>query len=176
MVGLVAISGTGQANRSADVIFVHGLGGDPLATWQFGGRSDQFWPKWLGEDLPSIGVWSLGYEAAPVKFMGHSMSIQDRAVNALALVEAQRLGKNPTIFICHSLGGLLVKQMVRHSVEYPNAIADGLIRNIKGIVFLATPHSGSATATWSGRFLKLLSGPILSELTANNAQLRELNI
>ena len=25
------------------------------------------WPVWMGEDLPEVGVWSLGYENAALK-------------------------------------------------------------------------------------------------------------
>jgi protein SERAC1 len=100
---MVEISTPGQASRSADVIFVHGLAGDARATWR--GQGNAFWPKWLANDLPSVGVWSLGYESAVLKW-GHSMAIRDRAINALAQLEANDLGKNPTVFVCHSLGGL----------------------------------------------------------------------
>lgn len=180
---LVEIYGTKQANRSADVVFIHGLGGDPRGTWEVKGRPDQFWPKWLGEDLPSVGIWSLGYEASP-SLLGHSMTIRDRALNAIAHLDAQGLGKNPTILICHSLGGLLAKQIIRQCVDSASSVditssrdfEKRFLKNLKGIVFLATPHSGSSAATWTTRLVSMFSGPLLSELTLDNPQLRDLNI
>jgi len=47
----------GDALRhTLNVIFVHGLGGDPITTWHPEGRPDDFWPKWLADDHPEIGV------------------------------------------------------------------------------------------------------------------------
>jgi hypothetical protein len=104
------------------------------------------------------------------------MSIHDRALNAIALLEAQGLGKNPTILICHSLGGLLAKQIIRQCVDSPGDFEKLFLKNLKGIVFLATPHSGSSVATWTTRLLSMFSGPALSELTLDNPQLRDLNV
>jgi hypothetical protein len=48
---------------SAAVVFVHGLGGDPLGTWTSGTDVAAVWPKWLAEDLEGVAVWSVSYEA-----------------------------------------------------------------------------------------------------------------
>ena len=47
MDGLQKISGCDDADRVADVIFVHGLDGDARATWHPKDRPDAFWPAWL---------------------------------------------------------------------------------------------------------------------------------
>ena len=47
--------------HSADVVFVHGLGGHLIHTWET--ISGEFWLKWLGGRLPQIRVWSFGYNA-----------------------------------------------------------------------------------------------------------------
>ncbi|WP_158699549.1 hypothetical protein [Magnetospirillum gryphiswaldense] len=52
-----------QSNPQAliDVVFIHGLGGGPIATWQHDGHPENFWPKWLAEDLGAvINVYSAG--------------------------------------------------------------------------------------------------------------------
>jgi pimeloyl-ACP methyl ester carboxylesterase len=175
MNAFMAVSATAGRTRSADVIFIHGLAGDPIATWHPPGKPDDFWPKWLAEDLPAVGVWSFGYSAPVLKFTGAPMALVDRAVNALAYFESAGIGEAPIIFVAHSLGGLLVKQIVRHCAEFPSPFASKILGNTKGVIFLGTPHSGSQMATWTTRLLSLVTGPIVSELVSDSPQLRELN-
>jgi hypothetical protein len=90
MAELVPVHGCGNPGRSGDVVFVHGLNGDPRDYW---GGPGSHWPTWLGEDLPDVGIWSLGYENAALKprrfslahlvlQRGFAMPLLDRAKNA----------------------------------------------------------------------------------------------
>src|SRR5215467_923411 len=107
-----------QGSRSA-VVFVHGLGGDAFATWQSGPQEKDFWPRWLVEDLPEIEVWTVQYDASPSKWLGSAMALPDRAANLLAWLEAERLYEKKLLFVAHSLGGLVVKQLLRLSADRP---------------------------------------------------------
>lgn len=53
------------ADPRLNVLFVHGLGGDPVSTWCYeGGLADgYFWPRWLAEDITGLAVYSVGYPA-----------------------------------------------------------------------------------------------------------------
>ena len=77
-----------------------------------------------------MGVWSLGYAASPTKWArargwfsarwrdsGHGMALPDRAVQVLDLLVQRGLGQRPLMFICHSLGGLVAKQVLRSSYD-----------------------------------------------------------
>jgi pimeloyl-ACP methyl ester carboxylesterase len=168
---------TGKDEPRADVIFVHGLGGDPFSTWWH--DPDQLkdsWPFWLAEEVPEVQVHSLEYEASPSKWLGPAMPLTDRATNVLTVLETHGIGRRPIVFICHSLGGLLAKQMLRDaedtSVEGWRAIA----AQTKTIVFLATPHAGSDHATWLHRLGTLLrASRAIEDLRAHDAHLRNLN-
>src|ERR1035441_4557807 len=135
------------AQASGDVIFVHGLDGDARGTWQIGADSKTFWPSWLGEELPQVTVWTLDYEAHALNWSGPSMPLLDRASSVLDLLAVRIPAPRSLFFIAHSLGGLLVKQMVRRAADRSLPLA----RNTRGVVFLATPHSGSQKATWLDR-------------------------
>lgn len=174
--GLNKISGCDNPNRTTDVIFIHGLDGDAFTTWERDGKPENFWPQWLGEELPNIGVWSLGYAVSSNAWKGSAMPLTDRAINALDQLELDGIGHYPIVFICHSLGGLLVKQMLRHAYDFNKAEFKRIADQTRGIVFLSTPHSGSGIANWIN-YLGILLRPTVSmrELQAHHPGLRDLN-
>ena len=162
-------------NCIGDVIFVHGLDGDATKTWQH--DRDSFWPNWLAQDLQRIAFWSLDYDVSAVRWRGHAMPLADRATNVLHLLDVQDIGKRPLVFVTHSLGGLLVKQMLRNASDFGEPAWKVIAAQTKGIVFISTPHSGSGLATWL-RHLSTITRPteIIPELAANNPYLRNLNL
>lgn len=175
---LIAINGTENENRIADLIFVHGLGGDALSTWHPQGKKEinDSWLAWLGRDFEELGIWSVNYEVEPFRWRGSTMPLADRATNVVDLLDIHEIGERPVIFITHSLGGLVVKQMLRHASDYGNPSWKKIVEQTKGIVFLSTPHSGSDIANW----MKYIGGIIgasvsVEELRANDSRLRELN-
>jgi tetratricopeptide (TPR) repeat protein len=170
----------GIGDRRGSVVFVHGLGGHPFDTWRRGSDDGSFWLLWLAKDIPGLAVWTLSYEAPPTNWMGTAMPIQDRARNVLELLLGERgLRDLPLIFVCHSLGGLLVKQVLRvvHDRSSYDAEALRLLASVKGVVFIATPHTGSSLATLLDK-LRLLARPSAStlDLERNSAHLRDLNL
>jgi len=178
--------------RKADVVFIHGLGGDAFATWRHGEGDDTSWPHWLAAEFPDLGVWSLGYTAKPVDSLGpladlfrsgkrdtgQSMSLPDRAVQVLDLMrlDARFRADCPVVFVCHSLGGLLAKQILRQANDHLNhADSRAMTRRIAGVLFLATPHQGAVLASLANRFSTIF-GPSasLAALKAHDPHLRNL--
>jgi hypothetical protein len=130
------------------------LDGDGTTTWKPDGRSDS-WLEWLGHDIPTIAVWSLTYPAGATKWTtdGEGMALPDRAANLIPTMLYHDVGTRGIVFVCHSLGGLVVKQILRHSKEMAVPEWASIARSTLGVVFLATPHAGSNLAT----FAKVLS-------------------
>jgi len=177
-IGLIPILGCTNVNRSGDVIFIHGLGGNARSTWHPKGMQDddEFWPVWLGSDRPELGIWSLGYEVEPFAWKGSTMPLVDRATHTLALMETDDIGKRPVLFITHSMGGLLIKQMLRHAHDFGSQEWKTIVEQTRGIVFLSTPHSGADIANWVRHIRKLVQLTVsVEELEANHPRLRELN-
>src|ERR1700730_2337234 len=54
--------GRGSGDKRANVIFLHGFGGDLKGTWRHGLGDEFFWPRWLAEDVPGLAVYSLGHD------------------------------------------------------------------------------------------------------------------
>lgn len=174
---LIKVSGCDDPRRVGDVVFVHGPDGDARSTWRPAGHRGPAWPEWLGGDLPDSGVWLLDYEGRSPGGQGHGMPLADRATHALALLETEGLGERPLVFIGHSLGGLLVKQLLRHGREYGDPSWRRIADQTRGIVFLSTPHSGSDITSWVEHLGSATMGTAsMRELQANDPRLRELNV
>lgn len=106
------------------------------------------------------------------------MPLADRAGNILALLEADGLGKRPIIYVCHSLGGLVVKQMMRTAEGHGSAKWQEIGRRTAGLVFLSTPHAGARLANYLdglGRLLGLRPTAAVGDLEHSAAALRDLN-
>ncbi|MEH2223374.1 AAA-like domain-containing protein [Nostoc sp.] len=175
MTGLIKISGCDNPKRRGDVIFVHGLGGHARGTWhpQELRNDDNFWLTWLAQERPDLGIWSFGYKAEPFEWRGSTMPLFDRASNLQEYLEVYDIGKYPIIFIAHSMGGLLVKEMLRNAQTFQKT---AVIKQTKGIVFLSTPHTGSHLANLVDKIGILARTTVsVNELKAHIPQLRQLN-
>ncbi|PNG26213.1 alpha/beta fold hydrolase [Methylocella silvestris] len=177
---LIKIANWGGGQPRASVVFVHGLGGHVYDTWRRNPDDDTFWPTWLAQDVRGITVYALVYGAPPSNWLGTAMPLQDRAVNILeVLLSEPALRTAPIIFVCHSLGGLLIKQIMldleRQKGRRPEA--KELLECVSEIVFLATPHTGSRQGSWIDR-LRFIAWPtsIARTLVANDPTLRAINV
>ena len=169
-----------RGKTRASVVYVHGLGGHVYGTWRRAADESTFWPLWLAQDVEGLNVFSLAYDAPVSNWLGTAMPLQDRAANILEILLSEPdLRTGPVIFICHSLGGLIVKKIVlnlqQQASRRPEA-AD-LLQRVTEIVFAATPHTGSAQATWLDR-LRFLAWPssVARVLVANDPSLRDINV
>jgi hypothetical protein len=171
---LIIVSGGDQTGRTGDIIFIHGLDGDARLSWTTPTTPDGFWPAWLGAELHDFRIWSVAYDVKSSSWAGYSKALVDWAPNLLDLLAGKRIGERPVIFIVHSFGGLVVKQMLREAVHSPNASWRDIAAQTRGVVFLATPHTGSRLANWV-RWVPLYFRTVtVKELEEHNPQLREL--
>jgi hypothetical protein len=96
---------------------------------------------------------------------------QIQANHLIKLLLAAGVGRRPVVFVCHSQGGLLIKELLTnlHTSHL-------LLQATKGVVFLGTPHLGSPHAQYAPEtmhtilynpslpFKQLIPGPELLEL------------
>ncbi|EGR2722793.1 hypothetical protein DUG83_15060 [Vibrio parahaemolyticus] len=183
MADLRLMSGDSLARKH--VVFIHGLGGNAETTWQSRDSEKVFWPKWLHEDIEDVCIWSIGYEAPKLTVRDSGMGLLDRAQNVLeTLLAEQQLSKGELILVGHSLGGLIIKQLLRlASDQNGRKGAIELINRITGVAFLGSPHTGADLAQTGNSlfgqlFLKLFlhqPSAATASLERNDATLRDLN-
>ena len=142
------------------VLFLHGLTGDLEETWDpRAGKNgdDRFWPHWIVDEVEASSVGLLGYPAPLTAFLEKSPSKQPHEIarDLLRRLDAERFltdgpGSRPLVMICHSLGGVIAKQMLRESLD-DSSLQGGaaFARDLRGVVFIATPHDGSGWANFS---------------------------
>jgi len=134
----------------------------------------------MSADIENLAVWTVGYQAATSRWLGNAMHLSDRATNVLErLLLEPSLRAGDITLIGHSLGGLLIKQMLR--------IADGMsdqrpevasfLKRVRRVGFIATPHAGSGISTIADR-LRVLARPsaATASLVRNDPHLRDLNL
>ena len=162
------------------VIFVHGLSGTITDTWtSHSSGSEMSWPSWLEEDIPGTSVWLVGFQAARTNWGGYGISITDRANSILARILAEPgLVSGAIVFVSHSLGGLVVEQILRSAQRDASSDqrATAFLARVKKNAFLGTPHRGSFLATFAVRW-RLLIRPsdTTRDLLPGSPQLKDLN-
>ncbi|WP_045481934.1 esterase/lipase family protein [Vibrio owensii] len=172
--------------KDIHVIFLHGLGGDANGTWLKKGSKDEAWPIWLAEDNGDLNIWTVEYDAPKLKFDSSGMGIPDLAVNIFEhMLKVSELSEGEIIFVCHSLGGLVTKQILRIANDQANRVeAQQFLGRVSGVAFLGTPHLGADIANHSDNiFVKGLlrcltfQQPSIAaaSLSRNDPNLRELN-
>lgn len=180
MFRLIKVAGWSDGPTRCNAIYIHGLGGHAYDTWTRHSDLAGYWPLWLANDIQGLSAHSLQYPAAASSWLGASLNIYDRAQTVLEeLLSNPDFQKCPLVFITHSMGGLIVKQVLREADRRSQIGDEGAKRIIsatKAVVFIATPHLGSYQATLLRR-LSFLVWPseATQDLAANSASLRELH-
>lgn len=141
---------------SIDIVAVHGLQGDAFKTWEHENGSN--WLKdFLPADVPLARIMTFGYESS-VAFSKSVAKIEDKSLQLLNNLGAKRDGpdmtsvgsQRPIVFICHSLGGILVKKaLILAHENLSNTYYKDVVDNTKAIIFLGVPHKGSNSAWWA---------------------------
>ena len=166
----------GDVAAVLDVIFVHGLTGDPLKTWTSSGDDSVFWPKWLHDDNPALRILTLGYPSAMLSKWGKGeLNIYECAKASLELMAAKSIGGRPIAFVAHSLGGILTKRILRTASDGQNAAWKAIPKQTKAVFFLATPHTGAGLASAFKFVIPRLTSSHIETLTNSTGTLTDLN-
>lgn len=175
--GLQKIAGCDNVDRAMDIVFIHGLDGDSWTTWM-ADKDDiaTFWPNWVAEDFAQVGLWTLGYAADSTKWKEESMPLADRGYQVVESLASHGLGERPMVFITHSMGGIVAKQILRHAESFGVSRWESVCKKTKGMAFIATPHSGAHIANFAELAKAVYrTNEHVGELAAHHPRLRELH-
>ena len=79
------------------------------------------------------------------------------------------------MFVCHSLGGLVTKQVLRLADESREEDVHAIAKACRGVLFLATPHLGVKLATLTDTFQVIFGATVtLEDLREHGADLEDL--
>lgn len=133
-----------DATADVDIVFVHGLNPEGREDYhkQAWTQKGFFWPDDIRTQIPSIRVMMFRWNSA---ILGDSSnaSLNEHANDLLDEIHRNRdpsKRHRPLIFVCHSLGGLLVKQAL--IISQLNPKYECIYQSTFGLVFFATPHRG----------------------------------
>ncbi|RAH45013.1 LipA and NB-ARC domain protein [Aspergillus brunneoviolaceus CBS 621.78] len=180
-----------------DIVFVHGLNGHAYNTWA-SKNNGTFWPADLLPEVlgPSrVRILTYGYNANVTAFTDGASKdrLHNHAETLASGLAANRNLRNcserPIIFVCHSLGGLVVKR----TLIYCRSVNNEKIQHLRsiyvstyGILFLGTPHNGSDVAKWGALLQNICSAVmpkkfmessphLVKALKTNNETLQNIN-
>jgi hypothetical protein len=127
-------------SRKDALVFVHGLGGDAVKTWT--NRSGVYWPRLVANDpeLADYDVYVYAYETTPT---GECLGVPDLATQMRTRLVSDRVFEthDRVIFVSHSLGGLVVREML--------STFDELVPKTPLLLFYGTPGHGAELARWA---------------------------
>jgi hypothetical protein len=177
-IGLFELAkGKHNDERTIDVVAVHGLQGDAYQTWTH--ENGTMWlESILADKIPYARIMTFGYNST-IAFSSSVAKLEDKSIEFINRLTMKRSSiengsTRPIVFICHSLGGILVKKALILAHERSSDIHyRNILDNTKAIAFLGVPHRGADTAWWFNFAANSLKGATLN-MSTHTALVKEL--
>lgn len=137
------------------------MNGGRLSTWT---KEGILWPQvLLPPKIPKARVLTFGYNA-DLTMNTSTYGMRDHATKLLSSLRDKRDEPDelhrPIIFVCHSMGGLIVKQaLLTASIDQQYLL---ISQHTQGVVFMGTPHRGSDLAKWGSLLATIAKVAFLS--------------
>ncbi|CAG2216688.1 SERAC1 [Mytilus edulis] len=186
---------------NADIVFVHGLLGGPFKTWRQQDRKGPGGDKFSDgtesvkkEPIHFAGP-RIGWQKTVVIFVSYLWnmiqisvpgmqtalfetevwrSLTVRASSILQKLKKADIGSRPIIWVGHSMGGLLIKQILSIADDTPGL--DNIVNNTVGVLFYSTPHRGSSLAHLSNQASLIVAPTVeVKEMGRDSPMLRRLH-
>lgn len=143
------------------------------------------WPmEWLPKDFPNIRVIGLNYDSSLSQWSAsgcpcekYDGKLEKRAGEFLKKLAKSNIGQDrPVVWVGHSMGGLLIKSIMNQAAASDDPAVRRIAENSRAVMFLGTPHRGSAIAKLKQHTSALVWPSVeVRELEENSTQLLHLN-
>lgn len=143
------------------------------------------WPmEWLPKDFPNVRVIGLNYNSSLSEWSAsgcpcekYDGKLEKRAGEFLKKLARSNVGQDrPVVWVGHSMGGLLIKSIMVQAAQSDDPAIRRIAENSHAVMFLGTPHRGSAIAKLKQHTSALVWPSVeVRELEENSTQLLHLN-
>jgi pimeloyl-ACP methyl ester carboxylesterase len=149
------------------IVFLHGLFGDSQDTWTCSTASPPaYWPDLLRGDaiFDDADIYAAAYDSP---YYGNTMALYQVAenLNIRLVADAVFSRHKEVVFVVHSLGGLVIQQLLLTYREYA--------AQVPFIYFYSTPDTGAQLARLGAHFS---ADPILKQLIPGNQNIYLANM
>ncbi|RJE21192.1 hypothetical protein PHISCL_06468 [Aspergillus sclerotialis] len=142
---------------SADIVAVHGLDENGTTAWTHP-ETQCFWLRdLLSSDIPDARILTFDYKADVTSFFGSTSADRILHISQTLLEELnadrelEDCTERPIIFLCHGLGGIIVKKalaIAATSTSAKLAHLHSIVTSTYGLIFFGTPHEGIQKGKW----------------------------
>ncbi|CAM6088954.1 unnamed protein product [Calypogeia fissa] len=174
-------------NPEMAIIFFHDMywrkDEKPHLIWRSRTNPSVCWPqKWLPEEYPNSQILSIHYSASIQKTStdGH-MDLFLIGENLYQDILQKCAANCPIFLVGHGAGGLVIKKVIvamkdALPLDEPNKTREySFLKNVKGIFYYSTPHSGLYGASWIKCLPECLLSPLLDTLQVLSTPTSRLN-
>jgi len=96
-----------------DIVFIQGFTDDEFKGWQ---KESSWWPvqflEYISQDLHNTRILTVKYVTSLKNGESETNDLSFSSLEILKKLKQVKVGNRPTVFVTHSLGGLVVKQMM----------------------------------------------------------------
>jgi len=137
-------------------------------------------PSLLPSNLKNSRILTYGYDAMVTAVLGKTSSdrilqhAQTLVAELLADRELEEATQRPIIFICHSLGGIIVKRALAYSASRTSKFIQhvhSIYVSTFAILFLGTPHDGSNKVKLASTTRRMIGALVPSKVVDTDGQL-----
>ncbi|CAF9933215.1 MAG: hypothetical protein ALECFALPRED_005507 [Alectoria fallacina] len=168
---------TPEGHIEVDIIAITGLAGHAFGSWST--ATQRMWLRdFLPRDIPQARILLYGYDSRIVNSQSRSI-LADFSSNFIVkfnAMRAQSLSENrPVIFIGHSLGCLMIKEVLIDLGSYFDHRRASIRPTVRSVIFFGAPHRGLEITAMQSMVQGTPSEDLIRELRMRSPTLERLN-